>query len=164
VRARLCAWAKSWHLWLSPPPEVMTGRARAYLGLAAAQNLALAYVCLAMPDQLRSASFVVAGSVMPFRAWGVTFAVVGIGCIIGLAAARRSWAFLGLAGSATAALMWLISYLVAASHGYLTTPIGPIVWAAMAGRDFVVCGQPMRSPLDPIIRRIVGQEKDRGRE
>lgn len=165
MRGRLCAWGKSWHLWgWSTPPEVMTARARWYLAVAALQNLALAAACLLAPETFAGASFTVAKSVMPLTVWGVAFLVVGVLCVVGLAAARRTWAFLGLAGSGTAALMWLMSYLVAWATGTLSGPVGPIVWAALVARDYIVCGQPMRSPLDPIVREVLERDADGGRE
>jgi len=45
--------------------------------------------------------------------------------------------------------------------GQLASPTGPILWLAVAFKDFVVCAQPIRSPFEGLAQRLAEKQQDK---
>lgn len=135
-------------------PNQMTPRARIYLGIATVRHLPIAAFAILVPQSFSSTSFIPIISAAPLWMWGLIFAGAGIAC--GWGAARKSArvARLGLMWSATSTLMVAVGLLMAYFTNDLSSPTGPIVWAALALKDFTVCADPLRSPFEEWAEEI----------
>jgi hypothetical protein len=139
---------------LRQQPEVMTGRARSYLAIAALRHLLIGGSCVVIPDTFRSSSFIPLKNILPLPVWGIVFLIAAATCI---AAAIRRHDFLarmGLIMSATTTSVWAAGITLSLATGELSSPTGPIIWWAVALKDFIVCAQPMRSPFEPLIQAM----------
>lgn len=135
-------------------PEVMTGRARVYLVIAALRHMLIGLCCVLVPETFQSSSFDPLRAILPLRVWGFAFLAAAFVCTV--AAIRRSehLARLGLIMSGTTSAVWATGFLLAWVSGDLSSPTGPIIWWAVTLKDFVVCSQPMRSPFEPLVRAV----------
>lgn len=140
------------------PPRSMTARARWYLAIAATRHLLVGAFCLLAPQTFTSTSFYPIISAAPLWGWGLIF--LGASAACGIGAHRRSArvARLGLMWSATSTMMVAVGLLLAWFTGDLTSPTGPIVWAAVAAKDFTVCADPLRSPFEEWAEQIAARD------
>lgn len=139
------------------PP--MTGRAKAYLWITCLRTLPIAISCFTRPDLFTGKAFTYITGVMPMWAWGLA-----LGCQALLAAAaavtQREWlARTALMASASLAMAWVIGFAIAYHQGNLLSPVGIMWGAGIAAKDLVVCRQPMWSPFEPLIQRVLRGER-----
>lgn len=144
---------------LKVPPEQMTGRARAYLMIASLRHLLVAACCWLMPDRFSSPAFDQIRAILPLWAWGIVFAGAGVTCGVGAFAGRENLARDGLILSATSSALWGGGFLAAGLFDPNASPIGAVVWWAVAMKDLVVCRQPLRSPFESLVRQMVARDK-----
>lgn len=146
---------------LRPQPEQMTGRAQRYLLIVCIRHAIIGSFCVLAPQTYKSSSFVPLREVLPLQIWGVVFLIASV--VSGVAAFRRNraWARLGLMMSATSTLVWAAGISMAWATGDLSAPSGPVVWWALAWKDFTVCEQPMRSPFETLVRAFREGETQR---
>lgn len=134
------------------PPDVMTWRARGYLGIAGARHFAVGAYVLTRPEDFSADAYQVIREILPMRAWGVLFLIGGLHIAYAALAARESHARTGLTFSAVASGCWAAGFLMGYYVGGVVTLLGFIVFTALTGKDLVVCAQPMRSPFERIVR------------
>lgn len=139
------------------PP--MTGRAKAYLWITCLRTLPIAVSCLTRPDLFTGKAFDYIEAVMPMWAWGV--ALLGQSLLAAAAAiSQREWlARVALIASAALAMSWVIGFLVAYHQGNLLSPVGMMWGAGIAAKDLVVCRQPLWSPFEPLVQRVLRGER-----
>lgn len=139
------------------PP--MTGRAKAYLWITCLRTLPIAYGCLTQPELFSGKAFEYIQGVMPMWAWGV--ALAGQSALAAAAAVtQREWlARIALIASAALAMCWVIGFSIAAHQGNLLSPVGIMWGAGIAAKDLVVCRQPLWSPFEPLIQRVLRGER-----
>lgn len=135
----------------------MTTRARWYLTIATMRHGLTAFFALTMPASFASTSFNPILDAAPLWLWAIVFAGAAISC--GIAALRRTAriARLGLMWSATSTLMVAVGLSVAWFTGDLSSPTGPIIWMAVALKDFTVCADPLRSPFEEWAEEIAAE-------
>lgn len=133
----------------------MTPRARWYLAICATRHTLVALFAILAADSFQSPSFGPIISAAPLWAWGIIF--LGAGVMCGYGAWKRSAriARLGLMWSATSTFMVGVGILLAWLTGDLSSPTGPIIWLAVAFKDFTVCADPLRSPFEDWVEEIV---------
>jgi len=59
-----------------------------------------------------------------------------------------------MAWSAVLTLLIGMGLMIAVFTGQSSSPTGPIIWLAVALKDFVVCAQPIRSPFEGLTERL----------
>lgn len=138
------------------PPEQMTARARIYLTIAAAQHLLIAGGLLLFPGAWSTPSFAVLAGLAPLWVWGALMLAGGLHLTWSALTGSEGHARVALVGAAVLAALWSAGFLLAWEHG-VATALGGIVFAAVAGKDLMVCGQPLRSPFEPIVREFAGE-------
>lgn len=145
------------HVLRDKPP--MTGRAKAYLWITCLRTLPIAYGCLFRPELFTGKGFTYIIGVMPLLAWGI--ALLGQSALAALAAlTQREWlARIALMSSAALAMAWVIGFAVAYSQGNLLSPVGIMWGAGIAAKDLVVCRQPLWSPFEPLVQRLMRGER-----
>lgn len=139
------------------PP--MTGRAKAYLWITCLRTLPIALSCLLRPDLFAGKAFDYIEGVMPMWAWG---GALLLQAAAGAAAAltQREWlARMALISSAALAMAWVIGFLVAYHQGNLLSPVGVMWGFGIAAKDLVVCRQPLWSPFEPLVQRVMRGER-----
>jgi hypothetical protein len=139
------------------PP--MTGRAKAYLWITCLRTLPIAYGCLFRPELFSGKGFLYIIGVMPLLFWGL--ALLGQALLAAAAAiTQREWlARIALMASAALATSWVIGFIVAYYQGNLLSPVGIMWGAAIAAKDLVVCRQPLWSPFEPLVQRVLRGER-----
>jgi hypothetical protein len=137
----------------------MTARARGYLWVATARHLLTGGFALAMPNTFKSTSFLPILEVAPLWFWAAIFIGAGIACGVAAAFRHEAFARLGMGWSATSTLIVGIGLLIAVFTGQLSSPTGPIIWLAVALKDFVVCAQPIRSPFEGLAEQLARRTK-----
>ena len=131
----------------------MTPRARVYLTIAAGRHLLTGGFILTAPDLFVTAAFIPIIKAAPLWAWGLMF--LGSGLVCATAGLRKSEgaARLGLVLSATSTGMVGVGLLLAAISQQ-ASPLGSIVFLAVAAKDLTVCTDPLRSPFEALAQRI----------
>ena len=139
----------------------MTARARWYLGIAAGRHLLVGAFALAMSGSFRSTSFIPILSAAPLWLWAIVFIGAGLACAAAAVTKSEPLARLGMAWSATSTLIVAVGLLLAVFTKDLSSPTGPIIWLAVAFKDFVVCAQPIRSPFEGLAEHLVRRAEQR---
>lgn len=136
----------------------MTGRAKIYLWICCLRSLPIAVACLVDQDAFRLPAWEFIRGVFPMPTWGVLLLIGG--CLAGAAAlTQREWlARVALATSAALTICWTIGFAVAYFDGNLLSPTWVAWGLALAGKDLVVCRQPLWSPFEPLVRRVAAGE------
>lgn len=149
---------------LHSEPERMTTRARVFMAVVAGRNIAIGVSLLLAQKQYGppNVAFTIVRSAMPIPAWGILMVVIGATAAISAAAMSRRWATWAIALSATISGTWatclLMAFLAALHvHGGMS-PMLPVLWAALTAKDLVIAWQPMRSPFEPLIQRLLRDE------
>jgi hypothetical protein len=139
------------------PPEVMTWRARAYIGVSAARNVALGGVAIGLPGDFDGDSYAVITRIAPITIWGVMFFLGGAHLAYAAITGTEGHARTGICLSAVSTSLWATGfYLAYFSPGGVVTLVGAIVFTALTLKDLIVCAQPMRSPFERIVKEYVG--------
>ena len=144
-----------------PRTRHMTRRARWYLGICSTRHLIIAGCALAVPASFQSTSFVPMIEVAPLWAWGLIFFVAGSLCAHGAMFKSPSVARMGLMWSATSTAVVAAALIIAWFSGDLSSPTGPVIWAAVAFKDFTVCADPLRSPFEEWAEELADQRLKR---
>lgn len=144
------------------PPERMTGRARLYLLIACIRHVLVAVATWVMAGQFTSPAFDQIKAILPLPVWGILFAVAGLACGFAALFGHETLARVGLILSSTSSALWAGGFLAAALSGQTTSPTGVIIWWAVALKDLVMCGQPLRSPFEPLMRMFARPERRTG--
>jgi len=140
----------------------MTARARWYLIIAATRHLLVAGFALWAAESFQSHSFKPIIAAAPLWLWGLMFAGAGLACAAGAVTKSSGVARLGLMWSATSRAMVGVGLTVSYFTGDLSSPTGPIIWAAVAFKDFTVCADPLRSPFEDWAEEIVDGTDTKG--
>ena len=133
----------------------MTPRARWYLVIAGVRHLLIGVFAILAADSFRSPSFGPIIAAAPLPMWGAMFLFVAAGLGYGVWRRSARIARFGLMGSAATTFMVGIGLLLAYFTGDLSSPTGPIIWLAVAGKDFTVCADPLRSPFEDWVEEII---------
>lgn len=139
-------------------PEAMTTRARAYLIIGGLRHLLIGGFMLRFEDQFAAATFLPIVGAFPLWAWAG--AMLAAAALMGTAATFRSAniARVGLVISASVTLAIGVGITAGIIgvwiDGGKATPISAILLLALASKDFAVCTQPIRSPFEPLLRRL----------
>ena len=144
---------------LRVPEEQMTWRARAYLGVGSLRHLLIGSAIMAAEDQFDSDSFSVIISILPLYAWGVVFLIGGLHLAWAALRASEGHARTALVISAGMTAAWGVGFLLAFVQGGVVSPVGAILFSALAAKDLVVCAQPLRSPFEPIVRKYTRDQE-----
>lgn len=139
------------------PANDMTARARAYLAIAGSRHLLVGSFALLAPEWFRSTSFVPIVAAAPLWFWGLFSIGAAIACIGAAASRSEPLARIGMAWSAVLTLLIGVGLLLSVFTGNSTSPTGPIIWLAVALKDFVVCAQPIRSPFEGLTERLANR-------
>ena len=137
----------------------MTGRARAYLAIAAVRHLLVGGFALALPVTFKSTSFIPILSAAPLWFWGLFSLGAGAACMGASITRSEPLARLGMAWSAVLTLLIGAGLLLAVFTQQSASPTGPIIWLAVAFKDFVVCAQPIRSPFEGLTEQLARKNK-----
>lgn len=145
------------HRLSARPP--MTGRAKAYLWITCLRTLPIAIFCLTRPELFAGNAFHYIQGVMPIWLWGAALAVQAL-LAAAAAVTRREWlARTALISSASLAMSWVIGFAIAYHQGNLLSPVGIMWGAGIAAKDLVICRQPLRSPFEPLVQRMLRGER-----
>ena len=132
----------------------MTPRARWYLGIAGVRHLLVGSFALLMPGSFKSTSFIPIIEAAPLWFWAVFSLGSGVACMGAALTRSEPMARLGMAWSAVVTLLIGTGLLLSVFSGQSSSPTGPIIWLAVAFKDFVVCAQPIRSPFEGLTERL----------
>lgn len=135
----------------------MTTRARWYLAIAGTRHLLVAFFAIFFAAAFESPSFRPMIQAAPLWLWGMVFAGAGVACAAGACTKRAGVARLGLMLSASSTLMVGAGLLVSLFTGDLSSPTGPIIWLAVAFKDFAVNADPLRSPFEDWAEEMVDE-------
>jgi len=140
----------------------MTQRAKWYLAVASCRHLLTGCIALALPGTFKSTSFLPILEAAPLWFWALIFVGAGISCGAAALSGHEGLARLGMGWSATSTLIVGAGLLIATFTGQLSSPTGPILWLAVAFKDFVVCAQPIRSPFEGLAEQLARRNQHRG--
>lgn len=143
------------------PANDMTARARAYLAIAGTRHLLVGCFALFVPESFRSTSFLPILEAAPLTFWALFSLGAGVACTLAGATRSEPLARLGMAWSAVLTLLIGIGLLLAVFTQQLSSPTGPIIWLAVALKDFVVCAQPIRSPFEGLTEQLARRNRHR---
>lgn len=132
-------------------PTVMTWRARAYLSIASARHLVIGTSMLLLPHTYDTRSYHLLFRDLPSVFWSVIVLIGGLYLAYAAYRASELHARVALILSCGIASMWAASFALIAFHGYASV-LATAVFGALAGKDLLVCGQPLRSPFEPLVR------------
>ena len=132
----------------------MTPRARWYLGIAGTRHLLVGTFALLMPSSFKSTSFIPIIAAAPLSWWAVASLACAVACLGAALTTSEPLARLGMAWSAVLTMLIGTGLLLAVFTGQSSSPTGPIIWLAVALKDFVVCAQPIRSPFEGLTERL----------
>jgi hypothetical protein len=132
----------------------MTTRARWYLGIAGVRHLLVGSFALLMGSSFKSTSFIPILEAAPLWFWALFSLGAGLACMGAAITRSEPLARLGMAWSAVLTLLIGTGLLMSVFTGQSSSPTGPIIWLAVALKDFVVCAQPIRSPFEGLTERL----------
>lgn len=132
----------------------MTTRARWYLGIAGVRHLLVGSFALLMGSSFKSTSFIPILEAAPLWFWALFSLGAGLACMGAAVTRSEPLARLGMAWSAVLTLLIGTGLLMSVFTGQSSSPTGPIIWLAVALKDFVVCAQPIRSPFEGLTERL----------
>ena len=137
----------------------MTARARWYLAIAGVRHLLVGGFAIMMPSSFKSTSFIPILEAAPLWFWALFSLGAGVACAGAAASRSEPLARLGMAWSAVLTLLIGVGLLMSVYTGQSTSPTGPIIWLAVALKDFVVCAQPIRSPFEGLTEQLARKKK-----
>lgn len=137
----------------------MTARARWYLAIAGVRHLLVGTFALMMSGSFKSTSFIPILAAAPLWFWALFSLGAGIACATAAATRSEPLARLGMAWSAVLTLLIGVGLLMSVFTGQSSSPTGPIIWLAVALKDFVVCAQPIRSPFEGLTEQLARKKQ-----
>lgn len=146
---------------LGIPEEQMTLRARAYLCVSAMRHLALGFVGILLPELFEGRAFKVIFSIFNLEVWSILLVVGGFHLAYAAGRGSVEHARVGLVLSACMTSAWAAGFLYTFAHtGSGLSLVGGILFTALVLKDLVQCGQPLRSPFEPIVRKYVKHQEE----
>jgi len=136
------------------PANDMTNRARWYLAIAGIRHILVGGFAMLMPLSFKSTSFIPIIAAAPLWFWAIFSLGAGIACLGAGVTRSEPLARLGMAWSAVLTLLIGVGLLMAVFTNHSSSPTGPIIWLAVALKDFVVCAQPIRSPFEGLTEQL----------
>jgi hypothetical protein len=133
----------------------LPGRARVFLAVVAVQNVALGLACLLLTGYyiVPARAFDLLRELAPMTAWGWLQVAVGLAASWAVVFADRGWARAALLGSAAISGMWTaaltIEFVGLARTPERISPMLPLLWLALTGKDLVIAWQPFRPQPAP---------------
>lgn len=140
------------------PANDMTTRARWYLGIAGLRHILVGGFAVVAPQFFTSTSFIPIIAAAPLLFWGSFSLGAGVACAGAAVTKSEPLARLGMAWSTVLTLLIGTGLLISVFTGQSTSPTGPIIWLAVALKDFVVCAQPIRSPFEGLTERLAKKQ------
>lgn len=150
-------------------PEAMTRRARWYLSVAAIRHGVLGLFCLIAPWLFGNAAFIPILNFVPVWGWGSVMAATGASCAVAALFRHGGWARFAMVCSATVTVVLGVGVTIGVSivwHQYLegirdtpASPVLPVLLLTLAAKDYIVCGQPIRSPFESVLNRLLRPER-----
>lgn len=141
------------------PANDMTPRARWYLAIAGCRHLLVGGFALSMASSFKSTSFIPILEAAPLWFWAVFSIGAGLACAGAAAAKSEPLARLGMGWSAVLTLLIGVGLLMSVFTNQSSSPTGPIIWLAVALKDFVVCAQPIRSPFEGLTEQLARKHR-----
>lgn len=145
---------------LHVPEEQMTWRARAYLAVGSLRHIALGASGLALADTFQSDAFKILFDVFSLELWSILFLAGGLHLAYAAGKGSTSHARVALILSACMTAAWAVGFILAFHAGGVVSPLGGILFSALVLKDLVQCGQPLRSPFEPIVRKYVRRQSE----
>lgn len=147
--------------------ERMTARARGYLTIAGVRHLLIGATCILASDLFISPAYSQIKQVLPIPWWGLLFCGNSALCLVAAATGNGHLARVGLIFSAASTAIWAGGFVAAIVSDIqadrpISGPTGVVIFFAVAGKDLVVCRNPMRSPFEDLGQRILDAEQRRG--
>lgn len=146
--------------FLHVPPEKMTVRARLYLAIGAARHLSVAAIAFVAANYYDGSPWAVLISVLSLKVWALAFFIGGLHFAYSATVGDEAQARVALVVSAALTASWAAGFFLSAVEGSATAVFIGVLLAALAGKDLVVCAQPLRSPFEPIVRKIARPDRD----
>ena len=131
-------------------PVVMTWRARAYLTIASVRHLVIGTSMLILPRTYETKSFHLLFHDIPSMFWAVILLFGGLHLAFAAFRASELHARIALIISCGISSMWAASFAMQITHPFAI--LATAVFGALACKDLLVCGQPLRSPFEPLVR------------
>lgn len=142
------------------PEEQMTWRARTYLAIGGTRHLCTGTIAFVAARYYDDSPWAVLISVLSLKVWALAFIVGGLHFFYSAIMGEEWQARVALVVSAALTASWSAGFLLSAIEGSITALLIGVLLAALAGKDLVVCAQPLRSPFEPILRRIARPDRD----
>lgn len=134
----------------------ITVRARTYLSIAGCRAAGMALWAASWQPELWARSDLPLLSAVPLAVWAAIFTVHAVTALAAAAAGNEHLARIALLFGAMVTASWAaglcIGWLTGAGIGF--APLA-VTWAALALKDLVVCGMPLRSPLEELAAATV---------
>ena len=134
----------------------MFNRVKAYIIITGILNFTLSSLCIFAGATFKSPGYDIIMSILPLKAWGAGFAIVGALCAYALFSSSVAIARIGMSLGTMLLATWGISFLVSLITGAAQGPTGAIVWLSLAAYQVVIVATPNIKPIEEYIRR----EKD----
>lgn len=133
----------------------ITVRARVYLAIAGGRSAVMvAWAAIWPADQWARADLPLL-STIPLAVWGGVFAIHALLALLAGATGNETAARHALLVGATITAVWAaglsIGWLAGDGVGWMVLAV---TWTALALKDLVVCGMPLRSPLDALAAKV----------
>lgn len=150
---------------LHTQPELMTIRARVFMTVVASRNSAIGVSLLAGGSQYGppNRAFELVRSAMPIWVWAVVMLLIGSTAGWSAVVMSRRWATWAIGLSATISGTWMaclaIQFASTAGTPGAMSPMLPVLWGALTAKDLVIAFQPMRSPFEPLIQRLLREDR-----
>jgi len=142
-------------------PTQMSSRARKYLVIAALRHGIIGLFILVLPFLFKNAAFVPLVEYTHLWTWGAVFVAIAITCAAAAKMRKRDLARLSMIASAAStavtafAVLWgVVETWILYANGEMDAPSSPfvvILLAAIAAKDYIICGQPMRTPFEDFM-------------
>lgn len=143
---------------LSVPEEQMTWRARAYLTVGSLRHLAIGVTGLTLADTYDGDAFAILFRIFSLEVWATIFLVGGLHLAYAAGRGSVGHARVALIISASMTAAWAVGFGLAFHQGGVVSPLGCILFTALVLKDLVQCGQPLRSPFEPIVRKYTATQ------
>lgn len=136
---------------MGPSRAPITVRARTYLAIAGLRAAGMAMWAAAWHPDLWTRAELPLLSAIPLDVWAVIFLGHAATALGASAIGNEALARVALLGGATVTASWAagmsIGWVTGAGTAY--APLA-VTWAALAFKDLVVCGMPLRTPLEEL--------------
>lgn len=150
---------------LHTQPELMTIRARVFMTVVASRNIAIGVSLLAYGAQYGppNRAFELVRSSMPIWVWAAVMLAIGATAAWSAVVMSRRWATWAIGLSATISGTWMtclaIQFASTAGTPGAMSPMLPVLWGALTAKDLTIAFQPMRSPFEPLIQRLLREDR-----